>query len=46
MGRESPQRERGVLSRGDDARVAPIGTFEVDGNGRIVSEAPLPYRMN
>ncbi len=36
--------EREVRARGNEVRVTPVGTFEVDERGRIVSEAPLPYR--
>ena len=36
--------EREVRARGNEVRVTPVGTFEVDANGRIVSEAPTPYR--
>ncbi len=36
--------EREVRARGNEVRVTPVGTFEVDERGRIVSEAPSPYR--
>lgn len=38
--------ERGVRARGNEVRVTGVGTFEVDKGGRIVSTAPMPYRMN
>ena len=36
--------EREVRARGNEVRVTSVGTFEVDADGRIVSEMPSPYR--
>jgi len=35
-----------VTARGNEIRETSVGTFEVDRDGRIVSEMPLPYRVN
>ena len=38
--------EAEAVARGNTVRHTAAGVFEVDDNGRIVSEMPSSYRMN